>query len=1015
MKRVPLSARSALGLGAGVGVGGKRPMSAISGSDPHLQEMSEGKDNILVTVRVRPEADFERTAKFRNIIRVLDKNVLVFDPQGPVDEDSNSFFGNSTRRCKDMKYAFDRIFDGTTTQLEVYEGTTKFLIDGVLNGYNATVFAYGATGAGKTYTMMGCDHSGPGVMVLTMIDLFKAIENSKADRSVNVYMSYLEVYNEQIRDLLNPSTKSQLLELREDKAKGMCVANLSQVTPSDADEVLRLLEEGNRNRTQHPTEANATSSRSHAVLQIIIEQQDRASGIKTDVRYAKLSLIDLAGSERAAVTKNSGIRLTEGANINKSLLALGNCINALALGNSGYVPYRNSKLTRLLKDSLGGNCRTVMIAALSPSSFCFEDTHNTLKYANRAKNIKTKVERNVLNVNFHISEYTRIIADLRAQVEELRTQATARSAVDHQHMPSNVTSMDINALRDEVEFDIEQKRLHEQETMDALRFKINNQFQELMRLKRSIMELEERERQALVDIDSKKSEIAEWSESHPDDPMESMPVRIITLQREVSNLEHGSGKYAQLHKDLAERYKESERHWKQVADEVPRLISSREARFALEQCLQVRELEIKNMELSCVIDRQKRTIENMEVKLFDGDEQFLGLNARRLSYSDFLVTPLRGPKQSIGGAGAAAFMSPAPMLNLTKFAHNAERPSRPVAVPPIALPLAHAEAEASMMAPDQSMLELHNESTMLTIVNASRLDETMDTSMVSARNNNALSMDTSVLGPSNGSAHSVSSSSQAGVAVLTKAAAISANTAAMNTSIDTVPTTSSNSSNNNNNNNDVTMSATKNKENAMAFHISLAERRKAFKQMKQAWTTPREREENAMPAPPAGKPKVEIPKLNAKKLSQDPIDDASDSCSEDEDTSFSVGTTTTTRSVLDRLCKPTVSSRQKKIKKSVKFVEGEEGLEVAQAAAALQPMSARPSMAAREVVYPPLSARMPSDCTGPDRPLSAPPTVSVNLQALGKENQPMMKIGNLKKIMSTPSLGAPLPVNQKSS
>jgi len=212
--------------------------------------------------------------------------------------------------------------------------------------------------------------------------------------------------------------------LREDPLKGVTVAGLSEVEVDTPEEILDLLIFGNRNRTQEATGANETSSRSHAVLQVIVEHKDKDTGIEAEIRIGKLSLIDLAGSERAARTGNRGIRMIEGANINRSLLALGNCINMLhensQKGNSAFVPYRDSKLTRLLKDSLGGNCRTVMIANISPCHTNYEDTHNTLKYANRAKNIKTSVTRNVHNVEYHISKYTTIIAQLRQEIVELK-------------------------------------------------------------------------------------------------------------------------------------------------------------------------------------------------------------------------------------------------------------------------------------------------------------------------------------------------------------------------------------------------------------------------------------------------------------------------------------------------------------------------------------------------------------------------------------------------------------------
>jgi kinesin family protein 18/19 len=268
-------------------------------------------------------------------------------------------------------------------------------------------------------------YTSPGIMTKTLHDLFEKVSHMRDDVNFQIKCSFLEVYNETIRDLLNPT--SEYLELREDPVKGMCVAGISEVSGlSSAQEIIDLLHRGNRNRTTEPTAANVTSSRSHAVLQVTVEQKEKGEGLSADVHIGKLSMIDLAGSERASQTHNKGIRLLEGANINRSLLALGNCITALAdsanSGKSSFVPYRDSKLTRLLKDSLGGNCRTVMIANASPLHLNYEDTHNTLKYANRAKNIKTKAIRNVLRVENHIAKYTQIIGELKSVVTDLRTR-----------------------------------------------------------------------------------------------------------------------------------------------------------------------------------------------------------------------------------------------------------------------------------------------------------------------------------------------------------------------------------------------------------------------------------------------------------------------------------------------------------------------------------------------------------------------------------------------------------------
>lgn len=304
----------------------------------------------------------------------------------------------------------------------MYEATTRNLLDSVLDGYNATVFAYGATGCGKTHTITGTVQA-PGVIFLTMQELFERISERSDEKVTEVSLSYLEIYNETIRDLLEPGGSKQGLLLREDANHAVSVAGLSSHHPQNVQEVMDMIVRGNEYRTMSPTEANATSSRSHAVLQINVSQKDRNADINEPHTMATLSIIDLAGSERASATKNRGERLTEGANINKSLLALGSCINALCdPRKKNHIPYRNSKLTRLLKFSLGGNCKTVMIVCVSPSSQHFDETQNTLRYANRAKNIQTKVTRNVYNVNRHVKDFLVKIDEQMALINELKQQ-----------------------------------------------------------------------------------------------------------------------------------------------------------------------------------------------------------------------------------------------------------------------------------------------------------------------------------------------------------------------------------------------------------------------------------------------------------------------------------------------------------------------------------------------------------------------------------------------------------------
>lgn len=354
----------------------------------------------------------------------------VFDPPDDhVVQRNNKTGGPNGRRSRDRTFGFDRVFDENTTQADVYEATTRSLLESVLDGYNATVFAYGATGCGKTHTITGTVHE-PGVIFLTMQELFERISERTEDKVTEVSLSYLEIYNETIRDLLVPGGSKQALMLREDANQAVSVAGLSSHRPQNVQEVMDMIVRGNEYRTMSPTEANATSSRSHAVLQINVSQKDRNADVNEPHTMATLSIIDLAGSERASATKNRGDRLIEGANINKSLLALGSCINALCDPRKrNHVPYRNSKLTRLLKFSLGGNCKTVMIVCVSPSSQHFDETQNTLRYANRAKNIQTKVTRNVYNVNRHVKDFLVKIDEQIALINELKQQQKDHEAV----------------------------------------------------------------------------------------------------------------------------------------------------------------------------------------------------------------------------------------------------------------------------------------------------------------------------------------------------------------------------------------------------------------------------------------------------------------------------------------------------------------------------------------------------------------------------------------------------------
>ncbi|XP_011269618.1 kinesin-like protein KIF18A [Camponotus floridanus] len=377
--------------------------------------------SIKVIVRVRPHNERELQDNSRTVVEVVDDKMLIFDPK---EHETPFFFHNVAQKGRDMlkkqnkqlQFIFDRIFSSTATNTNVFEGSTKNLITSLLDGYNCSVFAYGATGAGKTHTMLGTKED-LGITYRTVAELFSEIEKQTKHREFHLGVSYLEIYNENVQDLLH---KSGQLHLREDGRCGVVVAGLEPITIQSAEELLSLLAEGNKNRTQHPTDANKESSRSHAVFQVYIKIINK---LDSQVQRVKLSMIDLAGSERASATGCKGIRFKEGANINKSLLALGNCINNLADGIK-HIPFRDSKLTRLLKDSLGGNCRTVMIANIGPSSLTYEDTYNTLRYANRAKKIKSHAKKNV-SCEMHVAGYIKIVEEQKKEIDILKSRLAA--------------------------------------------------------------------------------------------------------------------------------------------------------------------------------------------------------------------------------------------------------------------------------------------------------------------------------------------------------------------------------------------------------------------------------------------------------------------------------------------------------------------------------------------------------------------------------------------------------------
>jgi kinesin family protein 3/17 len=384
-------------------------------------------DNLKVYIRVRPPLmnEKESSLPFRSIASVSDdkSTISLIEYLGFEFEEAlkqKELIDNPSHFLP-HPYTFDHIFDMDSTQDDVYQIAAVPAVESLMSGYNSTIFAYGQTGTGKTYTMEGFSykHSSPkkGLIPRAIENIFKYIENnSNSDTTFIIRVTYLQIYNESIDDLLKSEKKH--LSIRESHKKGIYVEGLSEWAVCSPNDIYALLERGAQSRTKAQTKMNDVSSRSHAVFTIILEQMKNYKG-KKQFKSGKLNLVDLAGSERVKLSGATGKQLDESRRINKSLSALGNVINALTDPKTKHIPYRDSKLTRLLQNSLGGNCKTSMIAMISPYDGSFNESISTLNFAKRAKSIRIKASINEeLNQNALISQYENELNRLRKELEE---------------------------------------------------------------------------------------------------------------------------------------------------------------------------------------------------------------------------------------------------------------------------------------------------------------------------------------------------------------------------------------------------------------------------------------------------------------------------------------------------------------------------------------------------------------------------------------------------------------------
>lgn len=409
--------------------------------------------HVRVVARIRPLSQSEQERGSKETITSLQ------DPSTPANGEEPEIIetnGHGNKRW----FELDAVFDPHSTQEQVYEksGARRAVCDDIFKGYNATILAYGQTGSGKTHTMgtaVRGDGStqvqeGDGMIPRACIDLFENV-SQKCDGNARVELSYLEIYNEEVRDLLSPADNHGALKIRETLQGEVYVSGLTSKQVLNPNDIGKLMEQASKKRVVASTAMNAVSSRSHAICTL------RISGViesdsEVDKFTSKLTLVDLAGSERIKKTGAQGSRRQEGISINKGLFVLGQVVSALSGSSKTRPPYRESKLTRLLQDSLGGNSRTIMVACVSPADFNIEESINTLRYATSARKIKSNATRNIVK-NISPEEAAALRREnqlLKNEVLELR-ETVKRLTQSGIRMDSE-KSMDlsVNTSRDDV-------------------------------------------------------------------------------------------------------------------------------------------------------------------------------------------------------------------------------------------------------------------------------------------------------------------------------------------------------------------------------------------------------------------------------------------------------------------------------------------------------------------------------------------------------------------------------------
>ncbi|WZY89935.1 hypothetical protein YC2023_046670 [Brassica napus] len=516
--------------------------SADGNSNSFNKSEKEKGVNIQVIVRCRPFNSEETRLQTPAVLTCNDRKKEVAVAQ------------NIAGKQIDKTFLFDKVFGPTSQQKDLYHQAVSPIVFEVLDGYNCTIFAYGQTGTGKTYTMEGGARkkngeipSDAGVIPRAVKQIFDILEaQSAAEYSLKV--SFLELYNEELTDLLAPEeTKfaddksKKPLALMEDGKGGVFVRGLEEEIVSTADEIYKVLEKGSAKRRTAETLLNKQSSRSHSIFSVTIHIKECTPEGEEIVKSGKLNLVDLAGSENISRSGAREGRAREAGEINKSLLTLGRVINAL-VEHSGHIPYRESKLTRLLRDSLGGKTKTCVIATVSPSVHCLEETLSTLDYAHRAKHIKNKPEVNQKMMK------SAIMKDLYGEIERLKQEVYAarekngiyipkerytQEEAEKKAMAEKIEQMEVEGeAKDKQIIELQELYNAEQLVTAGLREKLDKTEKKLRETEQALLDLEEKHRQAVATIKEKEYLISNLLKSGK---LKTLVDRAVELQAELEN------------------------------------------------------------------------------------------------------------------------------------------------------------------------------------------------------------------------------------------------------------------------------------------------------------------------------------------------------------------------------------------------------------------------------------------------------------------------------------------------